>query len=191
MGKKNSFSGSLTVEAAFVMPIIIYAIFALIYLAFYLHDYCRLQGIVDKTFLKAETIMRHETNPNTGEICYEQINDRGIFYSIMGGTEEKETIQGYIKQALSQGLFLSKVTDIQTKVEDSTITILVTAEIKVTLPGVKQLFRNFSHMSIEEEYKIHNPAEALRRYEVILTTGSEIKGADQLKEKLKNILNIK
>lgn len=38
-------TASITVEAAFIMPIIILTIFALIYLAFYLHDKSRIYNV--------------------------------------------------------------------------------------------------------------------------------------------------
>ena len=52
--------GSITVEAAFIMPLIILVIFSIVYLSFYLHDYCKLQGTVDLALHKAIFSAKHK-----------------------------------------------------------------------------------------------------------------------------------
>ena len=195
--KKNNsnnkyFKGSITVEAAFVMPIVIFTIFALIYLAFYLHDMCRIQGIVDMTLHKVGITVKHEANIVTGDISYEDISERGVFYLILGNTEEEENqIQQYLQQGLSKGLFLTKISSVYVDLGKFKLTAKVEAETKVSLPGVKYLFDPLFSRKITGEYPVHNPVESIRRAEVILDTGSKIKGMEELKEKLEGIFGKK
>jgi hypothetical protein len=184
------FKGNITVEAAFVIPIVIFTLFALIYLAFFLHDMCRIQGIVDKTIHKVGITAKHEANLVTGEISYEDISERGVFYLILGNTEEEENqIQQYLQQGLSKGLFLTKISSVYVDLGKFKLTAAVEAETKVSLPGVKYLFDPLSHRKIIAEYPVHDPVESIRRAEVILDTGSKIKGMEELKEKLEDIFD--
>ncbi|MHB8129870.1 MAG: TadE family protein [Mobilitalea sp.] len=183
-------SANLTVEAAYILPIVIFTIFALIYLAFYLHDRSRIQGMVDKTLHKAGFTVKHEADIATGEISYDRINDRGVFYLAVGSTEmEEKQIQKYLQQELADKLFLSKIKSVKVEVGKFKITITVETNTKVSLPGIKYLFDQFSYTEIEGEYPVHNPTETIRRAEVALETGSKIKGIDELKEKMERIFN--
>lgn len=187
--QKDIGNGSITVEAAFVMPIVVFTIFALIYLAFYLHDMCRIQAVMDKTLHKAGISVKHEGDLETGAVAYENISDRGVFYLIFGDTEEEETqIREYLTQQLSEGLFLSTISSIDVDVGKFNMDISIKADTEVSLPGVRYLFEPVSITEIEGSYPVHDPAETIRRTEVILDTGSSIKGVDELKEKIEDFL---
>jgi hypothetical protein len=188
---KKEYKGSITVEAAFVMPIVIFTIFALVYLAFYLHDMCKIQGILDKTLHKAGISIKHETDFITGEILYEDISDRGVFYIAFGSTQEDEfQIKNNLQQQLSKGLFISKISKVNVDVGKSKIKLLIEVETNVSLPGIKYLFDSVSNTIISGEYPVHDPAESIRRSEVALDTGSKIKGVEELKEKLEEIFDV-
>lgn len=189
--RKNLISGSITVEAAFVMPIVILAVFALIYLAFYLHDICRIQSVMDLTLYQAGITLKQEADLGTGEVSYDSIGDSGILYLLTGQPEDKEMqIKKYLMQELAYGLFLTKIKNTKVEAEKFRIKISITAETKVTLPGISYLFDPFSNTVITGEYPIHNPAESIRCMEVILETGSRIKGVDEIKMKIKDIFDV-
>lgn len=178
---------SITVEAAFVMPIVIFTIFALIYLAFYLHDYSRIQGALDNALHKAAINMKHEADFATGETSYEDINDRGVFYLIVGSTaEDQSNLITYLQDKLKNSLFLLKITSIDADVGKLSTTISIEASDEIVLPYFQYLFDRYSHVRIVNSAPMHNPAETVRCAEVILDTGSNIKGVEQLKEKLED-----
>lgn len=186
--KKNE-SGIITVEAALIMPMIVFILFALMYLSFYLHDKCRVQGIVDQILHKAELTVKHEADYSTGEIYYENISNRGVFYLPFGNTTmDEDNIRRYLQMKLESGLFLVKVTDIQVDVGKFNITISVKANLPISLPGVTNIWNANPDMIVEGKSQIHNPAETIRLSEVILDTGAKIKGVEALKEKLENIM---
>lgn len=188
----KTFKGSITVEAAFVMPIVILSIFALIYLSFYLHDNCLIQGTMDLTLHKAGMTVKHEADISTGEVSYERISDRGVFYLLFGETEQEEKlIQTYLEQELSKGLFITKIYGIKVSVTKAKIKISIETNTKVSLPGLSYLFDPFADRAFVGEYTIHNPTETIRGMEVILETGSSIKGVDKLKEIVEGMLGSK
>jgi hypothetical protein len=185
---RNNYSGSITVEAAFVMPIVILTVFALIYLAFYLHDMNRIQSEMDLVLHKAEVTVKHEADISTGRVDYEDINDRGVFYLLVGNTSgEEEQMKAYLWQRLSSGLFLTRISQIDADVGKLKLTVSVETATRVSLPGIKYLFENIAGKILTKECSIHNPAEAIRCTEVILKTGSSIKGVDKIKEKFEKI----
>jgi hypothetical protein len=182
--------GSATIEAVFVMPIVIFSIFTMIYLAFYLHDMNRIQGMLDQTLYKASTYLKHEADLDSGEVYYQKIGDRGVFYLLAGNTEENEReIQKYLQKKLSYGLFITHIAGVKVEIGESKVTTVVEADSKVTMIVVKKIFDPFSHSVMKGEAEIHNPVETIRRLEVILDTGAKIKGVSELKEKLNNIFN--
>jgi hypothetical protein len=200
-GRKNSHRngifmgssrGSITVEAAFIMPIVIFFVFALIYFAFYLHDICRIQSKIDLVLYKAGITVKHEADIVTGHVDYKKIGSRGVFYLLLGSTnEEEKQVQNYLCQELEEGLFLVKVDKIDVTVEKQKIVVSVETGTQVSLKGIKDLFEPYSKIVRKGEYPVHNPAESIRCMEVILETGSGIKGMDKLKEKFERIFDSK
>ncbi|HWT74743.1 MAG TPA: TadE family protein [Mobilitalea sp.] len=176
---------SITVEAAYLMPIVIITIFALIYLSFILHDKCLIQGEVDKVLHKASFNVKHEADLITGAVEFEKLDERGIFYFIFGSTQDEENrLKEYLKKELSEGLFLMKITSAEIEVNKFDINIQIEAKANITLPVFHNLLNRYSGILITNSCVIHNPAETIRAAEVILETGSSIKGMDELKEKL-------
>lgn len=186
---KKRVSASLTVEATFVFPVVFFLIFSIICLTFYLHDKCRLQYVVDKALHKASLSLKHEADLVSGQVEYEKINDRGVFYLSLGNTEkEKGILEGYLQQELTEGFLFTKVRDIRVVVEKREIEILAEGEFNIPLG----LVMNFFHpkpIRIQVNRPIHNPAEFIRMGEVILDTGEKIKGVEVLKEKIKQFSN--
>lgn len=184
--------GSITVEAAYVMPIILLTIFALIYLAFYLKDINKIQAVTDITLHKAGLTLKHNSDLVTGRVSYEKINERGILYQLMGDSENNEkAIQKYIKKQISGELFVTKVKEIKVKVNNQELIITVKANTDLSLPMLNKLFKPHSVRIISGKYPIHNPAETIRCTEVILETGSSIKGMDKLKDMIDETFNHK
>jgi hypothetical protein len=184
--------GSITVEAAFVMPIVILTVFALIYLAFYLHDYNRIQGIVDLVIHKAGITIKHDADIATGRISYEDINDRGVFYTLTGDLPVEESKIGkLLDQELSKGLFITHIIKAEVEAGKLDIKINVLAKTHIGLPLFQNAFNKLLNINVESTYPVHNPAETVRACEVILDTGSKIKGADKLKDVLEKFTKTK
>lgn len=183
---KTEKKGSITVEAVFIMPVVVFTVFALIYLAFFLHDYNRIIGTVDLIAYKAGIAGKHEADIATGRTIYESINDRGVFYLLTGDTRAEEAqIKRLLEEELSKGLFICKISDYELKVGKLELTINVQANTEITLPLFKNFLNQMFILRLESSYPIHNPAESIRVWEVILDTGSKIKGVDKIKDAIK------
>jgi len=192
MKKRRAVKGSFTVEAAFLMPIIFFLIFSFLYLTFYLHDSSRIQGCLDKALHRTTLVLKHEYDFAAGEIRYEEINNRGIIDLITGDTKDLEQeICQYVCREFSEGLFVTKITNVTTKVGRYNIEVEVEAETKISLRGVLSFFYPNRKRTIKKKYSIHDPAETIRISEVILDTGTKIKGVEEWAERIKNIGKIK
>lgn len=186
--KSHSHPGSFTVEAALILPMVIFIILAIVFLSFYLYDICRIEGVMDRVLHQAALTLKHESNIATGEVDYLKLRDRGVFYLLIGDTNEEEAaIEDYLWQELDKGLFFAKVTDIQVTAGKQKVTVSAEAEVRIPVSGILDYFRPHN-ISYEVSCPIHNPAEAIRLSEVILHTGSKIKGLDKLKEGLEKLL---
>lgn len=179
--RSDGAKGSITVEAAFVMPLVIMTIFALIYLTFYLHDVCRIQAILHKTLHKTGLVLKHDADIASGKVIYENINNRGILYLVLGDTEEaKADLEALLYQELSKGLLAMKLTEVKTEVGKFNLGASVKAEMKIKPFGLKSILNRYTAIYMTDKYPIHDPAESIRRTEVILDTGTSIKGVDEL-----------
>jgi hypothetical protein len=187
MQRMKTYHASITVEAAFVMPIVILTVFTLLYLTFYLHDMCKVQGIVDETLHLAGLSMKYEDDPATVEIDYKDIIRRGVFDELLGDRSEAERkIEAYLQHRLAKGLFLSHITGIQAEVGRVKLEVSVESEGLISIPWVELFFKNYSHTVTSGEYPIHDPARTIRVCEVILDTASQVKGVDELKKKMEH-----
>lgn len=179
--KGRVLQGSFTVEAALIMPMLFYLIFSLFYLSFYLHDINRIQGYLDKMLNRTSILIKHEADIKSGEIIYSKINQRGILYNIVGKSEVLEDdIRSYITEELSDGLFMMQITDIQVKIEKYRIEAKVEIRTRMPIKGVLSFFKPRQQKVIEEQVTIHDPADTIRMSEVILDTGSKVKGLEEL-----------
>ncbi len=180
-----TYKASITIEAAFVMPIVILTVFALIYLSFYLHDICRIQGAVDGTLHKAGLILKHGSELTTIENDYEQIINQDIFDLLQDDSKQLEQeVQVHLKEKLRKGLFLLKIADIGVKVGKLDLSVSVQTKFNISIPWISELMSFSSSAVVSGTYPIHDPAETIRKCEVILDTASQIKGVDELKNKI-------
>ncbi len=58
--KSSKVSGNYTVELALVLPIVFIIILAIIIYALYLHDVCKIQGVVNRTLYRSDEIIDME-----------------------------------------------------------------------------------------------------------------------------------
>lgn len=189
---KNQVRGSLTVEAALILPMIFYLLFSLFYLTFYLYDMNRVHGYLDKILYRTSMLVKHESDITSGKIQYTKINQRGVFYVLTGNTEMlEEDIRKYIAEELSDGLFMMRVTDIQAKVEKDKIEAKIEIKTKMPMKGILTFFQPKQRKVIEEKYTIHDPADTIRMSEVILDTGSQVKGMEELRNLVEKVFHYK
>lgn len=180
---RNRMKGSFTIEAALILPIVLLVIMTLIYFAFFLHDRNRMQVIADKALHKATMSVKHLSDVRTGEVDYQQLNERGVSYWVAGATEGEELQrEKYLEEEYKKGFFCTEVTGVKVTIGRQRITVFAEGRIHIPISGLMKYFRFPKSMTITVEGSIHNPAELIRSCSVILETGQRIKNMDKLEE---------
>jgi Flp pilus assembly protein TadG len=87
---KSTVRGSYTVEAALILPIILFIIAGLLYLGFYLHDKVKIQSIIDDTSTRGREQIQYEADLETGLIDYSAYRKRSVLYPYFNDSTEKE-----------------------------------------------------------------------------------------------------
>lgn len=190
MSRSMRLSGRLTLEAALVMPMVFFVIIVMLYLSFYLYDLARIQVGIDRIHSRAMYSMNHETDWMTGQIKYEHINNRGILYPLSGYKQEEIELESLLHQELENTLIV-KITDAQVAINLLDIKIVVEGYVQIPLDRFLSKFKGKRQVRYEIEVPLHQPAQFLWMSDVVIETGSKIKGMEQIKEWLEKVLKPK
>jgi len=183
--------GSYTVEAALILPIILFIIIGLLYLGFYLHDMVKIQSKLDETSLKGREFIQYETDLYTGLVHYSSYRERTFLYPYFVDFSEKEnTLTTYLRKQFDAGLFITKIDFTKVSVASNKISLLVQGHIEIPFQEVIQLlFPTGIDLQKESQVEIHNPVEFIRIFDVFSGALEKVKYIDEILQKLKNILN--
>lgn len=176
MKRKNQ--GSVTVEASFILPITIGVIFFLIYLTFYLHDLSKIKGEINNIILQATLYGKHCSDISKKEIYYERLLSGDLLNPLEEKFKlEKTDVKSYLNKEIENGLFIIKVDDIDIVYRNQIIEVVITTKAPIFRPN-----------KIMEQQELHNPGDVIRISKVIIDTGEKMKGIEELKNKLDQIV---
>ena len=177
-----------TIEAVLVMPIVLFTIVFVIYLSFYLYDYCRIQAITDLLLHRAALNLKHEADIAEGDIFYDEIGRQGVFYQAFGISESKlNHMESFLADKLSKGLLATEVTDINVSANMLKVSVCVEGKFLIPIKGVAEMLFKERTVKVEAERELHNPANTVRMSEVVLDLGSKIKDLSEIKENLESL----
>lgn len=181
---------SYTVEAALIMPIIIVVIMALIYMSYYMHDKSRIQAIIDSNIIKSGLIIKHESDTESNELDYINIDSRGIYYPVIGDTdEEKERIIKDLNNQFSANLYIAQIENIIVDADHSNICIKVEVLMNISILRVKELFTGSgTNITILSNGRVHYPGEFVRKFDAVEGVIDDVRGYDQVLSKLNSFL---
>lgn len=182
--------GSYSVEAALVMPIVLFVIIALCYMAFYQHDKVRIQSVINNAVLEENLCISHNAELETGQISYESLGERSIFYIIQDHKEEAALLKESLQRQMQSGLFIARVEEIQTQVNGGHIQVEVSCKVQFPFQAVVDYFSGETKMKNRVEIIPHNPAEFVRGYTSIEDATEDNKWFSKIKEKLSSLVNI-
>ncbi|MCR5792905.1 MAG: pilus assembly protein [Lachnospiraceae bacterium] len=181
--------GQFTVEASFIVPLLVFILVGVIYVGLYLHDKTILWEAVNESCNVAESYVSHPYDFETGEIDFRKIAKRHATDHI-GTSFEAERMQ-ILKQLKERQkkLFLTQISKTTVEVGMLSGTIEVTGSVRWNYFGVTRFLR-MKTIHLKKKYKVDNPAEFARMVSVLkevlrVDEGLESKGRKTMHKNLK------
>lgn len=157
---------SITVEAAFIIPIVIFVIMALIYFTFYLHDRVRLEKVMEHTLGQGNLIVLNRSGLDGIPFSYADIN-KSENWGYIGESYEKleSQILEHLKEEMKTGFFFLKEEKISCDINAFSIKIKIEMETPISLNPLQSFWKDKQKIILERKRAVHNPEEILRVYE--------------------------
>ena len=153
----------MTVEAVFVVPIVIFVIFALMYLTFELHDKVRMETVMERALGKGDFLVSQRGREDGSACDYESVNKNGNWgYFRSNYKEQEEAITDYLKEELGKGFFNVQMEKVICEINGFHIQIKIVMRKSVSLHPIKNLLGESSYVTLERKRILHSPEEMLR-----------------------------
>lgn len=189
--KKETERGSMTVEAAFIFPIVFFIVLALCYFTFYMCDRVKLQSVVDGLAQNQAICVKDDTTLGKKR-DYANILEKGVFYYLSDLSGQKTSFNKNLQSQAKNSLILGKVTKVESEVSHTKIQAKVTVNVNIGIGQVKQYLTGTPlQYQITATAPVHNPAEFARAYLALGETMDSVKGVDSIKKNLKGLKKVK
>jgi hypothetical protein len=193
---KMTKQGSFTIEASFIMPLVIFVIITLVYIGFYLHDMTYLQGLANEGALKgAKALTYPERDLEIGRIEYSSMLDRFLYWRFMNH-HNTEYLESYIKNQIGQNVFQvnTQKTHVETEVEKNLLHTYVKVSIRAPFETpfrfVPMLMNRGEGLYIQVHSKAQMPdaSEFIRNIQLMDQMAEEITILQKPKQKYEEIM---
>ena len=179
MADLRKLNGSITVEAVFVVPIIVFIITAFVFFGMYLHDDTLIVCTMNQACERLNQSVKQPTNYESGVIFYDKITEKGLLDKYTSSYEsEIGCMKKYIKNTLEQRMMVSKITSIEVKKKRNRVRLVVTTKNPVSWVQVLRYVRGYQNSRYEVEGAIYDPSEYARAVSVSLDAVSGTKAMD-------------
>lgn len=178
----------MTVEAVFLIPIIIFVILAFMYLTLYFYDQILVDTISRSAALAQEQKIRHTTDEKTGMIQFEKVSVKGLENLLQNYDTEEETITNRLKK-INQNMFQGEVKNTEVSIHTGNIEISGDSELLYLTKAVGDYLPK-SNRSNRHYVKltVHNPEEFVRGYTALEEIAEHSGQAGKIKQTLKKLL---
>ena len=189
--KKDTERGSMTVEAAFIFPIVFFVVLALCYFTFFMCDRVKLQATVN-TLVQEQAVCVKDNTVLGKKRDYANILDKGVFYYLSDLSGQKAAFNKNLQSQAKKALIMGNITKVESNVTHTKINATVTVNVNIGISQVKEYLTGTPlQYQITANAPVHNPAEFARGYLAMGETLDGVKGVDAIKKKIKDILKVK
>ena len=162
--RKYRTKGSMTVEATFLFPMIFFIILAILNMAFYFCDMCKVQGVLDQ-YAKRQAVCTKEHRSLEKERDYEKIADTGIFWCMADTSQAEAELKAAVKEKIEEKSLVSKVEKVETQVTAQKVFVKVKIKCPLWIGNIKEWVSGVSlEYTLATEIMVHDPAEFVRVY---------------------------
>lgn len=196
-------SGSITIEAAIIVPIVIFSIIVIMYISLLLYQQACLQSVANNVASRgAETWGRSITSIETGRVRIDDLNNKGLYWRIFDS--DKETQENNVREFLinksdrfSLLKEIRKTIDIELKDYIVYKKLIVTVQATYNLPVAEflQVFglKKDYIVKVESEAVVNDPVEFIRNIDFIVDIERKLEmkypGLRDLGDKTRNIIS--
>ncbi|TCT11646.1 TadE-like protein [Natranaerovirga pectinivora] len=194
----DKLEGSFTIEAAFIMPIIIITIITLIYMTFYLHDMTYLQSVANNTAMKgAQSLKYIDVDMNTMNINYENINNRFIYWRNTNLNHRRGDLKSHFNNQIKNKLFqvqakdITVYTEIESKGLNKYLKVDAIAEFRTPFNFISQILNGGKtiHIQVSSKAILPDQQEFIRTVNLIEYVLNNYTIFDGLVEKYNDVLS--
>ena len=159
MWSQRRAAGSFTVEAALVVPLVIFVIATILSFGFYLHDLCAVRAV-------AETLVEQLCHvKDTESQIYEQIGKDADFHStLLGfqlGEQERKELEQLLIRAAEQRLILGHVKMCKLICRGATVRADIQVSAELSVPMIRSILPELTDRVVEEG-TIYDPVRTVR-----------------------------
>ena len=178
---QKSVSGSYTVEASFLMPIIIFLIMGILSFAQSQYEVCKLQGFMNEAIIRYSNLLSQHYDLE--EIKYEAIITENLF-DILGpvSNEKKKLFEHYMYKNFPKDTRIVKIQKVNVVATRKDIHMEIIYHTNLMLPMSELIFQG--NKVLTAYGRVHRPSDYVRVVSVILKETKKIKYYDELKEQL-------
>jgi len=182
-GKSAREGGSITVEAAIVVPVVILSIAALIYIAILMYQQAYIQSLASRSAEMGAASWNNTLKDfETGKIDKENLDKAGLYWRMLdtGKQSKMSKVLDYINSKIEDSIVYPGSRKVDVKLNDYIVykKLIVTIECTCKIPfgeflklfGIKKDYT----IRAQSEVAISDPAEFIRNTDFILDTGREI-----------------
>lgn len=181
MLKEKKVKGSITVEAVFIFPIILFIILAFIYFTFYLHDKTVTNAVMNEANERLNQSVKQPTDYKSGVIYYDKMTSRSLLCRYNGDySVEIEAAKKYIKDQLGKKLMIGRVKKVEVTKSKGEISTKVSMESQISLLPSRVYLSRYQKSVSMAECEVNNASEFARAADVSLDVVSQVKGFDKI-----------
>jgi hypothetical protein len=158
---------SITVEAAYIVPIIIGIIFAIMTISFYFYDISAVQSVLNQNVHRMEKVLIHPCD-ETPDFQYSAINEKFLYSTDNDYSEWEAKCKESIEKELNRSLMLLDTDNVKVKIGKKKITAEAEVFYIKNIPFVTDYisFLGTTRKMTAEE-KVYNYADFVRLVDIV------------------------
>ena len=175
-------AASYTVEAAFLMPIVLFIVLSILTFARYQYEVCKIQGFINEAIIQYSNMLSQHYDPENNRIVYEDYINENIF-EFFGPipNEKKEAFEAYLNHNYPKEAQMMTLHKVDVTATRKDIHIKIIYEINSPIPMTGLFFQNKNKI-IESYGKVQESPEYVRVVSVIFQEVKKANIYDKVKD---------
>lgn len=183
--------GSLTVEAAFVFPIVFFVLLAVIYMCFYQADKNN-AGTIGHQAAEEQAVCMKEQIKLGKEKDEKTLSEHNLFYFLQSTATAEKKRKEQVEEQLLDKVMMGDVEEVSVAAGYTKVTVSATISMNIGISRIKEFFTGTPlQYNTSITVPVHNPSEFARCYDAMGEMLDDVKGFKKIKEKLTSIKKVK